>query len=340
MGEQRITSGSMLAFGLTWVLAISSAWAATGGLEWSTFLGGSGADYGYDIAVDSSSNVYVTGPTYSSDFPTTAGAFDTTWNGDNDVFVAKLNPGGTGLVYSTFIGGGGSDTGRGIAVGATHDVYLTGRTESADFPSTVGALDTVLGGTGDAFVVKLNAAGTTLVYATFLGGAFKDDYGQGIVMDSSGSAYITGATNSSDFPTTSGAHDTTYGGSFDGFVAKLNAAGSTLIYSTLLGGGPWDWPYAITVNGSGEAYITGETASVDILPLVAQELVKAKRRKPKAFNPRDWHITYGGADQGLHLLERRRQALEEHSRSRRVRQSTPSRSRQTRWISEDGDAER
>jgi len=197
---------------------------AGSGLLYATFLGGSDGDRGSGIAVDGGGNAYVTGPTYSSDFPTTPGAFDTTYSGP-DVFVAKLNPAGSGLVYATFLGGSSVDHGFGIAVDGGGNAYVTGVTASSDFPAIPGVFDTTHNGEGDAFVAKLNPAGSGLVYATFLGGS-SDDQGFGIAVDGSGNTYVTGRTYSSDFPTTPGAFDTTFDGYYyDAFVVKLVAGG-------------------------------------------------------------------------------------------------------------------
>ncbi|MBI3734395.1 MAG: SBBP repeat-containing protein [Chloroflexi bacterium] len=232
--------------------------SGTADLLYSTFLGGSSDDWGYGIAVDASGAAYVTGYTFSSNFPTTPGAFDTRYNGDGDVFVSKLNASGTALVYSTVLGGIiGSESGLAIAVDASGAAYVTGYTRSSAFPTTPGAFDTSYnGGPYDAFVTKLNASGSALLYSTFLGGS-SDDYGYGIAVDVSGAAYVTGYTASSGFPTTPGAFDTSYNGGFDVFVTKLNASGSTLVYSTFLGGSNDDWSLGIAVDVSGAAYVTG-----------------------------------------------------------------------------------
>jgi hypothetical protein len=158
------------------------------------------------------------------------------------------------LSYATYFGGTSDDAGNGIAVDASGNAYLTGKTTSSNFPTTPGALDTASHfGDIDAFVAKLNAAGTGLIYATYLGGSQKD-YANGIAIDSSGNAYVTGYTLSSDFPTTSGSYQPTGGFHFSGFVAKLNASGSALIYSTYL---PVTSAEAIAIDPSGNAYITG-----------------------------------------------------------------------------------
>jgi len=242
------------------------------GLVYATFLGGSSDDMGYTIAVDGAGNAYVTGRTWSDGFPTTAGAFDTSYNGDfEDVFVVKLNAAGTGLAYATFLGGSDSDRGSGIAVDGAGSAYVTGWTDSSDFPTTAGAFDTSLNGGDDAFVVKLNAGGTGLAYATFLGGSNSED-GIGIAVNGAGNAYVTGRTWSDDFPTTAGVFDTTCGDGTcqveggiapDAFVVRLNAAGTGLAYATFLGGSDSDWGSGIVVDGAGSAYVTGYTYSSD-----------------------------------------------------------------------------
>ncbi len=231
-------------------------------LLYATFLGGSMNSGGFAIAVDGSGAAYVTGCTYSSDFPTTPGAFDTTHNGSYDAFVAKLNPAGSTLAYATFLGGGGNDYGEAIAVDGSGAAYVTGWSESSGFPTTPGAFDRTWNDGYDAFVTKLKPAGSALAYATFLGGGDWDD-GWAIAVDGGGAAYVTGYTNSPDFPATPGAFDTTHNGYWDAFVAKLNPAGSALAYAAFLGGSGWDYGWAIAVDGSGAAYVTGVTWSSD-----------------------------------------------------------------------------
>jgi len=234
-------------------------------LVYSTYLGGDDTDQGNGIAVDAMGNVYVTGLTLSADFPTTADAFDTTFNGFFDAFVTKLNPSGSApLVYSTYLGGVDRDTGRGIAVDAMGDAYVTGDTFSSDFPTTADAFDTTFNGFFDAFVTKLNPSGTApLVYSTYLGGVDRDT-GRGIAVDVAGNAYVTGETGGSGFPTTPLAFDTTLGGSIDAFVTKLNPTGSApLVYSTYLGGSDFEEGLAIAVDAMGNAYVTGDTGSSD-----------------------------------------------------------------------------
>jgi len=228
-------------------------------LTYSTYLNGSGDDLGYGIALDASGNAYVTGSTTSPNFPTTAGAFDTTVS-STDVFVTKFNPAGSAPVYSTYLGGGLYDEGRGIAVDADGNAYVTGYTTSSNFPTTVGAFHTTLVGQFDAFVTKLNPTGSALVYSTYLGGN-GGEYGNGIAVDAAGNAYVTGETGSTDIVATAGAFQSTPGGQTDVFVAKLNPAGSALIYFTYLGGADGDAGSGIALDASGNAYVMGYTSS-------------------------------------------------------------------------------
>ena len=236
---------------------------ATGSaLVYSTYLGGGDDDEGFGMAVDATGNAYVTGQTLSTNFPTTADTVQPGFAGTIDAFMTKLNPTGSGLVYSTYLGGDSDDLGNGIAVDATGNAYVTGLTFSTNFPTTPGAFQTTPNFASDAFVVKLNAAGTALVYSTYLGGDGFDQ-GQGIAVDAEGNAYATGGTSSTNFPTTTGAFRTTFGGRSDAFVTKLNGDGSALVYSTYLGGFSSDRGNAIAVDATGNAYVTGLTFSTN-----------------------------------------------------------------------------
>jgi hypothetical protein len=230
-------------------------------LTYSTFLGGpdDGEEAGRGIAIDTLGAAYVTGNTSSEEFPTTAGAFDTSFDLLGDAFLTKLNSTGSGLVYSTYLGGSGDDIGRGIAVDSLGTAYVTGETRSSNFP-TAAAFDSSLG-LQDAFATKLSSTGSTLAYSTYLGGS-GGERGSSIAVDGAGSAYVTGDTSSSDFPTTAGAFDTSYNID-DAFVTKLNASGAGLAYSTYLGGSGSDQGYGITVDGQGAAHVTGATNSSD-----------------------------------------------------------------------------
>lgn len=315
--------------------AFVAKFSAAGALQWSTYLGGSGAETGFAIAVDAAGAAHIGGNTTSADFPATAGVFDTTYNsGGNlttDAFAAKLAPDGTALTWATYLGGnqleqvntaaialgaagsvivGGetqsanypttaafqpslgsgqdgfvtklSSTGTmdwstylggptgiqsesvyGVAVDAT-GVYASGTTRSPDFPTTVGAYDTTYGGgvsIADAFVTKFNLTGTALIYSTFLGGAGAEQ-GQAIAVDSAGAAYVAGSA-AAGFPATPGAFDTTNNAGDDGYVAKLNPAGSALVYSTYIGGTGPDTFTTIAVDAAGTAFVTGSTFSTD-----------------------------------------------------------------------------
>jgi hypothetical protein len=233
-------------------------------LVYSTTLGGSSIDQGVDIAIDSQGAAYVTGITESTDFPTTAGAFDAGANGNQDAFVTKLDPAGSSLAYSTYLGGSNTDQGIGIAIDSQGAAYVTGMTSSTDFPTTAGAFDTSKnGGNDDAFVTKLDPAGSSLAYSSYLGGTNTFDIGLGIAVDSLGAAYLTGSTSSTDFPTTAGAFDPSYNGNQDAFATKFDPAGSSLAYSTFLGGSATEEGSGIAVDSLGAAYVTGITPSTD-----------------------------------------------------------------------------
>ncbi|MBI3666576.1 MAG: SBBP repeat-containing protein [Acidobacteria bacterium] len=239
-------------------------------LVYSTYLGGSDDDIGSAIAVDAAGNAYITGETESTDFPTTGGALQTT--GAANAFVTKLNPTGTALVYSTYLGGDAIDQGRAIAVDTAGNAYVTGST-SVGFSTTPGAFQTTFGGPRDgAFVAKLNPTGTALVYSTYLGGSGDlGEFGSGIAVDAAGNAYVTGSTYSANFPTTPGAYQTVFRGSpfvnTNAFITKVNAGGSALVYSTYLGGSGGerggDRASRIAVDAAGNAYVTGRTGSRD-----------------------------------------------------------------------------
>ncbi|MFN8484340.1 MAG: SBBP repeat-containing protein [Anaerolineae bacterium] len=262
------------------------------GLVYAGYIGGNGADRGNGIAVDNDGNAYITGSTTSSEasFPggSNIGSLpgpDRTYNGQGpmtraigDAFVVKVNAAGTGLVYAGYVGGSGDDEGDGIAVDGEGSAYIVGTTNSAEttfpngqgFGSLSGADRTYNGGFDDAFVVKVNASGTALVYATYIGG-IDDDRGAGIAVDSEGNAYVTGGTSSNEvtFPTGTGfgtipGLDETYnGGSRDAFVVKLNCAGTAFDYVTYIGGNGDDRGTGIAVDRVGHAYVTGIAGSTE-----------------------------------------------------------------------------
>lgn len=195
---------------------------ATGtALVYSTFLGGSGNENGNSIAVNAAGNAYVTGVTDSSNFPVTPGAFQSLKAAGQDAFVTALSVTGNALAYSTYLGGDGSDFGNDIALDASGNASVVGLTVSTNFPTTADAIQSAYGGNNDAFVTRVNATGTALVFSSYFGGSNTDN-AFSLALDAAGSIYFTGQTSSSDFPTTPGAFQTLYGGgSSDAFVAKI-----------------------------------------------------------------------------------------------------------------------
>ncbi len=231
-----------------------------GDLLYSTFLGGSELDWGNAVALDAAGRVTVSGSTESSDFPTTPGIFDPSHNGSYDAFVVRLNATGNALDYANFLGGRGLDYGDNLTLDAAGRTTMTGWTESGNFPATPGAFDTSFNGGYDAFVVQLNAAGSALDYATFLGGS-GSEYSTALALDAAGHATVSGWTESSDFPTTPGTFDPGFNGGIDAFVVRLNAAGSALDYATFLGGSDLDYGYALTLDAASSTTVTGRTGS-------------------------------------------------------------------------------
>jgi len=237
-------------------------------LVYSTYMGGSGTygDSGQSIAVDSSGNAYVTGSTTSTDFPLANAYQDTFGGGGSDAYVLKLNPNGSELIYSTFIGGNGGDGGGSTFVDSSGNVYVAGSTDSANFPLVNAYQGTYGGGDNDAFVLKLNPEGSALLYSTYFGGSGADGRIK-MVVDSGGNAYVTGQTDSTDLPIANAYQATFGGGPQDAFAFKLNPTGSVLLYSTYIGGSDYDWGYSIAVDSGGNAFLTGCTASTNF-PLV------------------------------------------------------------------------
>ena len=234
-------------------------------LEYSTYIGGIAQDHIYAIAIDSSGCAYVTGYTLSIDYPTTSGAFDTSHNsGYLDSFITKVNPSGSKLIYSTFLGGSGWDQSFGITVDQYDCAYVTGLTMSTDFPTTY-CLHTIEASETDIFVTKMNSTGSGLDYSFQLGGSAPAwEYGWKITVDPIGCAYVVGFTGSADFPTTLGAFDSSFhGGKDDAVIFKINSSGTGLEYSTYLGGTGDDEAYGIALDQSGNVYILGQTSSTD-----------------------------------------------------------------------------
>ncbi len=236
---------------------------ATGNdLVYSTFVGGtaSTSSYGNGMVVDASGNVYVAGQTTSADFPTTTGAYQTTFNNaDEDGFVTKLNAAGNALTYSTFLGGANTNTNpHGISIDSSGNAYITGWVSGSNFPIKGSVFQPTPNGSLDAYIAKLNPIGSDLVYSSFLGGSGVD-LGNAIAVDASGNAYVAGYTNSADFTHTVGVFQPSLAitNNFNVFVTKINSNASSVLYSTYLGGTSFTLPYAIAVDGSGNAYVTG-----------------------------------------------------------------------------------
>jgi len=244
-------------------------------LVYSSYLGGRAADYGYSVAVDSSGCAYTVGETWSTNFPL-LNPMQSVPAGDTDIFVTKWNAAGTGILYSTYIGGSNRDVPLSIAVDAAGNAHIAGYTYSANFPITSGALRSTFSGQSKAFVLELNSSGNSLIYSTFLGGS-GNDYATGIAVDATGQAYISGYTASIDFPVTSNAFQSSYGGGeFDGFFARLNPAGSQLVYASYLGGIGNDTAFAVALDPAGNVYLTGQTQSSNFPVLQALQTTNSQ----------------------------------------------------------------
>jgi hypothetical protein len=276
---------------------VTKFFATGGGLIYSAILGGNSVDIGQAIAVDRFGSAYVGGETFSTDFPVTPGAFQTTPTSGGDGFVTKLSPSGSSFIYSSLLGGMESDEILALALDSQHRVYVTGFTCSSDFPvrnafQPVYRSQNCANGGVSAFITRLNAAGTGLDYSTFLDGTIASA-GQGIAVDSTFHAYVTGRTQSSDFPTTPGAFQRTFKAATipefphdiignNAFVTKFAADGRSLVYSTFLGGSVSDEARDIAVDGFGRAYVTGVTSSMNF-PVTPGAFQRTKRGASDAF---------------------------------------------------------
>lgn len=237
--------------------AFVSKFSAAGSLVYSTYLGGSGDDTGGAIQVDGNGNAYIIGFTDSTDFPL-KNAYQTTNKGGRDLVVFKLSSSGSVLSYSTYLGGTKDDEGFAIALDGSNNIFITGRTYSTDFPTINAYKDTFRGGEMDAFVTKISSSGASLGFSTYLGGS-KIDTGYGIAVNG-GNVFVAGRTSSTNFPTQNEVQSNYGGGTYDAFVTKFSTTGSSLVYSTFMGGSGTDSGYAIDVDSSGNAYVTGDTA--------------------------------------------------------------------------------
>jgi len=237
-------------------------------LVYSTFVGSSGYDAGRGIAVDASGAAYIVGTTRGSDFPTSPGAFQTTFHGGtsnmaSDAFVAKINAAGTAFDYVTYLGGSGNDEAFGVAVDAGGHAYATGYTESDDFPTTINAFQGAIGlSHHDGFLVKLESNGAALAYSTFFGANAPTDPAS-VAVDADGNAYVTGSTFAGNVPVTPGGRGFSGNGQGDGFLVRFDAAGAHLTFATYIGGTAADTATSVAVDGSGHAFVTGWTRSAD-----------------------------------------------------------------------------
>jgi hypothetical protein len=240
-----ITSGFNNAFSDACVTKLNSTATA---IIYSVLIGGSSGEWANSLAINSAGNVFIAGITGSTDFPVSIFADDRTYNGGTaDAFVAKLSSTGTSLLYSTYLGGSLYDKANELDLDADGSAYVTGITESANFPTTTGALDRTMGGDQDPFVTKVNSSGSALTYSTYLGDSSDIDEGNSIAVDSLGRAYVVGTTN--------------YSLNKDCFIKKLNSAGSALVYGLDWGGSGDDQAHSVAIDASGNAYVVGQTSS-------------------------------------------------------------------------------
>ena len=240
--------------------------AAGTAVVYSTFVGGSGNDVAWGIALDAAGNAYVTGSTTSTNLPT-VNAFQGARSGTQDAFFFKLNAAGTALSYSTYLGGTGSaDIAYAIALDAAGNAYVSGDTDSSRGIASAGAYDTTLGGAVDAFLVKFDATqngAASRVFGTYLGGSSGggDDHGLAVAVDAAGKAYVSGYTTTTNFPTTASAYDSTSNGGDDAFLAVFDTAGSVLTYATYLGGAGNDSASGIALDAANMVYLSGSAGS-------------------------------------------------------------------------------
>ena len=242
------------------------------GLIYSTYLGGNDDEEASELIIDDNGNVYITGRTSSDDFPTTSGAYDTDYYGGTDAFITKLNSDGTALVFSTFLGANKWENSTTLTLDNDGNIFVAGQTTSTNFPVTSGAFQTSYDGTGGetdgyGFVTKLNSDATALIYSTYLGGADDGDIVKSIALDNNGNAVVVGHTLANDFPVTSGAFQTEFDGvlTYDGdaFIAKLNSDGTDLIFATYLGGTENEKAFSVKLDNENNIYLAGNVNSDD-----------------------------------------------------------------------------
>jgi fibronectin type 3 domain-containing protein len=239
---------------------IFSLSGADGSLLYSTYVGGSGVESAFSLDLDSEGNIWATGFTASSDFPMTPSSLYPTYNGSGDAVLFKISENGTTLLCSTFFGGGDDDRGYDVLVDSSDDVWLAGTTDSFTFPVTVDAYMDMKPGDCDIYLLKLAGNGSTLLYSTYFGGSL-DDYAVSITFDSFGNIWGTGATVSGNFPTTPNAYDLSHGGSTDCIAFQFAKNGSTLLYSSYIGGSGQDFGRSILVARNNAVWILGDTGT-------------------------------------------------------------------------------
>ena len=258
--DQTYNGGGLIYYGDSFVFKLNIDGS---NLVYSTYLGGILGDSGQCILVDLNDCAYITGFTESPDFPTTLGSYDIIHNGGFDAFIAKVNPDGSELVYSTFVGGSSSDYGYSIVADENNNIYATGSTGSSDFPTTSESFDETHNGEEDVILFRLSQDGSELDFSTFIGGSGRDR-GWDLCIDSKRNLYVTGYTESPNFPTTPGCYDDTYeGDSWDTVILKCNNDGSDMIFSTFVGGVESDEGYSVVIDTENYVYVSGATGSFD-----------------------------------------------------------------------------
>jgi hypothetical protein len=229
-------------------------------LTYSTYLGGNGSETAYGVVLDATGNVYLTGITASTTFPSSATAFQQDYSGGGDVFVAEFNPAATGLLFATFLGGTGTDTPAGILLSPLGNIFIVGSTTSNNFPTTPGVLQPNYAGNQDAFLTEMEPDGSALIYSTYIGGT-GTDFGTAAALDDAGNAYVAGSTRSTDFPARNPIQPGNVG-QYDAFLIEVSPTG-TLVYSTYLGGALNDYGTGVAVDNSGNVIVSGYTYSSD-----------------------------------------------------------------------------